>query len=108
MPDSQTLQKRYQHGSVRKVSGSQGFAWEFRFYLTAPDGKRKLRVQIFDSLKYPTSGTSAKPSIAVLGAGSAMLEASIFRVSVQVCLLTSLLDACSPPLGLQLMWHPGT
>ena len=25
-----------------------------RFYLTAPDGKRKLKVQTFDSLKYPT------------------------------------------------------
>jgi hypothetical protein len=46
--------ERYQHGSVRKVSRSQGFAWEFRFYLTAPDGKRKLKVQTFDSLKYPT------------------------------------------------------
>jgi integrase len=46
--------ERYQHGSVRKVPRSQGFAWEFRFYLTAPDGKRKLKVQTFDSLKYPT------------------------------------------------------
>ena len=46
--------ERFQHGSVRKVSRSQGFAWEFRFYLTAPDGKRKLKVQTFDSLKYPT------------------------------------------------------
>jgi integrase len=35
--------ERYQHGSVRKVPRSQGFAWEFRFYLTAPDGKRKLK-----------------------------------------------------------------
>jgi hypothetical protein len=46
--------ERYQHGSVRKVPRSQGFAWEFRFYLTAQDGKRKLKVQIFDSLKYST------------------------------------------------------
>jgi len=46
--------ERYQHGSVRKVPRSQGFAWEFRFYLTAPDGKRKLKVQTLDSLKYPT------------------------------------------------------
>ena len=45
--------ERYQHGSVRKVPRSQGFAWEFRFYSTAPDGKRKLTVQTFDSLKYP-------------------------------------------------------
>ncbi|MGA2674175.1 MAG: tyrosine-type recombinase/integrase [Terracidiphilus sp.] len=46
--------ERYQHGSVRKVPRSQGFAWEFRFYITAPDGKRKLKVQTFDSAKYPT------------------------------------------------------
>ena len=46
--------ERYQHGSIRKVPRSQGFAWEFRFYITAPDGKRKLKVQTFDSLKYPT------------------------------------------------------
>ncbi len=46
--------ERYQHGSVRKVPRSQGFAWEFRFYITAPDGKRKLKVQTFDSVKYPT------------------------------------------------------
>ena len=46
--------ERYQHGSVRKVPRSQGFAWEFRFYITAPNGKRKLKVQTFDSIKYPT------------------------------------------------------
>lgn len=46
--------ERYQHGSVRKVPRSQGFAWEFRFYVTAPDAKRKLKVQTFDSAKYPT------------------------------------------------------
>ena len=45
--------ERYQHGSVRKVSRSQGFAWEFRFYQTV-DGVRKLKVQTFDSAKYPT------------------------------------------------------
>ncbi len=44
--------ERYQHGSIRKVPRSQGFAWEFRFYITE-DGKRKLKVQTFDSLKYP-------------------------------------------------------
>ena len=46
--------ERYQHGSVRKVPRSQGFAWEFRFYITAPDGKRKLKVQTFDSGRHPT------------------------------------------------------
>ena len=44
--------ERYQHGSVRKVPRSQGFAREFRFYITAPDGKRKLKVQTFDSAKF--------------------------------------------------------
>ena len=46
--------ERYQHGSVRKVPRSQGFAWEFRFYIKAPDGKRKLKAETFDSAKYPT------------------------------------------------------
>jgi integrase len=46
--------ERYQHGSVRKVPRAQGFAWEFRFYITAPDGKRKLKVQTFDSVRHPT------------------------------------------------------
>jgi integrase len=46
--------ERYQHGSVRKVPRAQGFAWEFRFYATAPDGKRKLKVQTFDAARYPT------------------------------------------------------
>jgi hypothetical protein len=32
-----------QQGGVRMVPRSQGFAWEFRFYITAPDGKRKLK-----------------------------------------------------------------
>jgi hypothetical protein len=41
--------ERYQHGSVRKVARSQGFAWDFNFYITAPDGKRKLKVQTFDA-----------------------------------------------------------
>jgi hypothetical protein len=45
---------RYQHGSVRKVPRAQSLAWESRFYITAPDGKRKLKVQTFDSAKYPT------------------------------------------------------
>jgi len=44
----------YRTGSVRKVSRSQEFAWEFRFYITAPDAKRKLKVQTFESIKYPT------------------------------------------------------
>ena len=46
--------ERHQHGSVPKLPRSQGFAWGFRFYITAPGGKRKLKVQTFDSLKYPT------------------------------------------------------
>ena len=63
--------ERYQHGSVRKVPRSQGFAWEFRFYITAPDGKRKLKVHTFDSVKYPTrrEGVLCPASEIVLPAG---------------------------------------
>jgi integrase len=64
---------RYQHGSIRKVARSQGFAWEFRFYSTAADGKRKLKVQTFDSLKYPTERDVRKavePQLAALNAGT--------------------------------------
>jgi hypothetical protein len=46
--------ERYQLGSVRKVPRSQELTWEFRFYITAPNGKRKLTVHTFDSAKYPT------------------------------------------------------
>ena len=45
--------ERYQHGRVRRVPRAPGFAWEFRFYITAPDGKRKLKAQTFDAAKYP-------------------------------------------------------
>lgn len=45
---------RYQHGSIRKVPRAQGFAWEFRFYTTASDGSRKLKVQTFDAARHPT------------------------------------------------------
>ncbi len=65
--------ERYQHGSVRKVPRSQGFAWEFRFYITAPDGKRKLKVQTFDSAKYPTERDvrkSVEGQLSALNAGT--------------------------------------
>jgi integrase len=62
------LRERYQHGSVRKVHRSQGFAWEFRFYITAPNGKRKLKVQTFDSIKYPTERDVRKAVEGQLGA----------------------------------------
>ena len=39
--------------SVRSVVPKVSLG-ELRFYITAPDGKRKLKVQTFDSLKYPT------------------------------------------------------
>jgi len=42
---------RYQHGSIRKVPCAKGFAWEFRYYHTAPDGIRKLKTQAFDAAK---------------------------------------------------------
>jgi hypothetical protein len=45
---------RYQSASVRKVPRAQGkYAWEFRFYVETPEG-RKLKVQTFDPVKYPT------------------------------------------------------
>ncbi len=37
--------QRYQTGSVRKVSRSHAFAWEFRFYFTEYDGLRRLEVR---------------------------------------------------------------
>lgn len=46
--------QRYQKGSVRKVPRSQGFAWEFRYYYTDEDGKRREKVQTFDSAAYET------------------------------------------------------
>lgn len=45
--------KRYQHDIVRKVPRSRRLAWEYRFHITAPDGKLKLKKQTFDSAKYP-------------------------------------------------------
>ena len=59
---------RYQHGSVRKVPRAKGFAWEFRYYHTDPDGKRKLKVQTFDPLKYPTEAAVRKAIEPLLGA----------------------------------------
>jgi len=46
--------KRYQKGSVRKVARSQGFAWEFRYYYTDVDGRRREKVQTLDSSAYET------------------------------------------------------
>ena len=57
----------YQHGSIRKVQRAQGFAWEFRFYQTV-DGKRKLRAQTFDGIKYPTETAVRKAVEGQLGA----------------------------------------
>lgn len=65
--------ERFQHGSVRKVPRSQGFAWEFRFYITSLNGKRKLKVQTFDSVKYPTERDvrlAVQPQLAALNAGT--------------------------------------
>ena len=46
--------RRYQTERVRYVPHSQGFAREFRFYITAPSGKRKLIAQRFDFLRLAT------------------------------------------------------
>jgi hypothetical protein len=42
--------ERWELGGIRKVPLSQGFAWEFRFYSTAAEGKRKLDVPMLESL----------------------------------------------------------
>ena len=69
-----TTRERYQHGSIRKVPRSQGaWAWEFRYYATADDGKRKLKVQTFPSATYPTERDVRKavaPQLASLNAGT--------------------------------------
>jgi integrase-like protein len=59
--------ERYQHGSIRKVLHAHGFAWEFRFYQTV-EGKRKLKVQTFDSVAYPTETAARKAVEGQLGA----------------------------------------
>jgi len=46
--------QRYQAGSVRKVPRAHGFAWEFRYYFTDSEGKRREKVQTFDSALYKT------------------------------------------------------
>jgi hypothetical protein len=40
--------QRYHTGSVGKIPRAHGFAWEFRYHYTDPDGQRKLKVQTFD------------------------------------------------------------
>lgn len=65
--------ERYPHVSIGEVSRSQGFAWEFHFYITAPDGKRKLKVQTFDLLKYPAERDvrkAVKGQLSALNAGT--------------------------------------
>lgn len=65
--------ERYQHGSIRKVPRSQGFAWEFRYYSTDSEGKRKLKVQTFDPAKFPTERDVRKavePQLAALNSGT--------------------------------------
>ena len=53
-PTFKVTRQRYQHGSIRKVPRSHGFAWEFRYYATDESGQRKARVQTFDSAIYKT------------------------------------------------------
>jgi integrase len=47
--------ERYQHGHVRKVTRSGGgWAWEYFYRETGPDGKRRQRVQTFSGDEFPT------------------------------------------------------
>jgi hypothetical protein len=46
---------------------------EFRFYITAPDAKRKLKVQTFDSARHPTERhvrKSVEGQLSALNAGT--------------------------------------
>lgn len=50
--------ERYQHGHIRKVSRTGGgFAWEYFYRETGPDGKRRQRVQTFQADEYPTEAS---------------------------------------------------
>ena len=44
--------QRYQVCRVRKVTRSQGFAWEFRYYSTDESGHRKAKSQLLDGTLY--------------------------------------------------------
>jgi Phage integrase, N-terminal SAM-like domain len=46
--------QRYQKGRVRMVPRSHGFAWACRYRYTDHDGKRRERVQTFESSAYKT------------------------------------------------------
>jgi hypothetical protein len=48
------LREPRQPGNFHKVTYSQGPAWEFILYITATDGKRKLKPPTFDAAKCPT------------------------------------------------------
>ena len=59
---------RYQHGHVRKVSRSGGaWAWEFLYRQTGEDGKRRLKVQTFSAIEYPTEASVWKAVEGQLG-----------------------------------------
>ena len=46
--------QRYQNGSVRKVPRSYGLAWEFRYHYTDANGKRREKIQTFESSRFET------------------------------------------------------
>jgi integrase len=50
---------RYQHGSIRKVRRTKGFAWEFRYYVNE-NGRRKLKTRTFSGSRYRTEGDVRK------------------------------------------------
>jgi hypothetical protein len=51
--------KRYQQGSICKVRRAKGFAWEFR-YCILTNGKRILKIQIFDCKMYRTEAEARR------------------------------------------------
>ncbi len=70
------------------------FAWELRFYTTAPDGKRKLKLQTWDSFKYRTEPGVRKVvggKLSALNAGTLCGKlAALLRAIIDfTCLRTS-------------------
>ncbi len=71
---------RYQHGSIRKVPRANGFAWEYRYYVTL-DGIRKLKMQTFTGKLYTTEA-EVRRAIAAMVPG--LNDRTLYSPSVAV------------------------
>ena len=54
-----TRRKRCQDDSLKKVPRVHGWPWEYRYYATAEDGARKLRVQTLSASFVPAGHAHA-------------------------------------------------